>query len=52
MTIGKVAAGIAAWINSTCLSASELVPHAASAKMLQGSINMRSGTAKLKIRNA
>jgi hypothetical protein len=49
MTIGNVAAGIDAWISNTCLSASELVPHAAMAKMQHGRINMRMGTARLKM---
>ena len=52
MTIGKVAAGIAAWINNTCLSDSESVPQVAIARIATGKIIIRTGMAKLKIRRA
>jgi hypothetical protein len=46
MTIGNVAAGIAAWMSKTCLRGSESVPQVATARIVHGSKIIRTGTDK------
>ena len=50
ITIGNVAAGIAACNNKTCFNGSEVVNQAARARMKHGRISMRRTTPRLRTR--